>query len=43
MIKTIGNSALQDYDVKCFEGSHLVWVLALGVPGLLIFSIGKYP
>jgi len=39
-LRAVGPHWSQDYDVKCFEGAHLAWALALGIPGLLIFSVG---
>lgn len=31
----------EDLSQVCFDGSHLVLALALGIPGLLLFSIGS--
>ncbi|GMH32199.1 hypothetical protein BSKO_00033 [Bryopsis sp. KO-2023] len=30
----------EDYDMKCYEGSHLFLVLAIGLPGIVLFSLG---
>ncbi len=29
-----------DFNIKCYAGYHHVLVLALGIPGLLLFSVG---
>ena len=30
----------QDYDVKCFTGSHMAFAMAYGVPFVLLFAVG---